>query len=77
MQIDAIQYKPLTAQEKKRCFDGGLCLYCGESGHKADKCPKKQHCHTFKMRSATKSSNLQMEMEKPSHNRDCVARLFI
>jgi hypothetical protein len=57
MQIDAIWYKPLTPQEKKRHFDGGLCLYCGESGHKADNCPKKQHHHTFKMRSATTSSN--------------------
>jgi hypothetical protein len=26
IQIDAVQYKPLTAQEKKRHFDGGLCL---------------------------------------------------
>jgi hypothetical protein len=57
MQIDAIWYKPLTAQEKKHHFDGGLCLNCGKSGHKADNCPKKQHRHTFKMRSATTSSN--------------------
>jgi hypothetical protein len=41
MQIDVVWYKPLIAQEKKRRFDGGLCLYCGESGHKADNCPKK------------------------------------
>jgi hypothetical protein len=61
MQIDVVRYKPLTAQEKKRHFDGGLCLYCGEGGHKADTCPKKQHCHTSKMRSATTSSNSQLE----------------
>jgi hypothetical protein len=61
MQIDAVRYKPLIAQEKKRCIDGGLCLYCGISGHKADNCPKNQHRHTFKMRSATISSNLQTE----------------
>jgi hypothetical protein len=60
MQIDVIRYKPLTAQEKNRRFDGGLCLYCGEGGHKADNCLKKQHHHTFKMRSATTSSNLQV-----------------
>jgi hypothetical protein len=61
MQIDVVRYKPFTAQEKKRRFDGGLCLYCRESGHRAHKCPKKQHCYTFKMRSAIISSNSQME----------------
>jgi hypothetical protein len=40
MQIDAIRYKPLIKQEKKRRFDGGLYLYCRESSHKADNCPK-------------------------------------
>jgi hypothetical protein len=58
MQIDVVWYKPLTAQEKKRRFDRSLCLYCGESGHKADNCLKKQHRHTFKMRRAITSSNL-------------------
>jgi hypothetical protein len=43
MQIDAVRYKPLTAQEKKRYFDGGLCLYYGKGGHKADIFSKKQH----------------------------------
>jgi hypothetical protein len=43
MQIDVIRYKPLTAQEKKRRLDGGFCLYCDKSSHKADNCPKKQH----------------------------------
>jgi hypothetical protein len=60
MQIDAVQYKPLTAQKKKRCFDRGLCLYCGKSGHKANNCPKKQHCHTFKMGSTTTLSNSKL-----------------
>jgi hypothetical protein len=61
MQIDAVLYKPLTAQEKKYRFDGSLCLYYRESGQKADNCPKKQHHHTFKMRNATTSSNSQTE----------------
>jgi hypothetical protein len=61
LQIDAVQYKLLIAQEKKRHFDGGLCLYCGESGHKVDKCLKKQYSHTFKMKSATISSNSRPE----------------
>jgi hypothetical protein len=64
MQIDAVRYKPFTVQEKKHRFNGGLCLYYGESGHKADKCPKKQHRHTFKMKRATTSSNLQTENGK-------------
>jgi hypothetical protein len=61
MQIDALRYKPLTVQDKKRRFGGGLCLYYEESGYKADNCPKKQHRHTFKMKSATTSNNSQTE----------------
>jgi hypothetical protein len=61
MQIDALRYKPFTAQKKKLRFNRGLCLYCGESSHKIDNCRNKQHCHTFKMRSATISSNSQPE----------------
>ena len=59
MQIDAIWYKIFIAQEKKHHFDEGLCLYCGESGHKTNNCPKEQHRHTFKMKSTIISNNLQ------------------
>ncbi|KIO10082.1 hypothetical protein M404DRAFT_130171, partial [Pisolithus tinctorius Marx 270] len=31
----------LTPEERKRCIDGNLCMFCGGSGHFADKCPKK------------------------------------
>lgn len=57
MQIDAVRFKPLTPQEKKRRFEENLCLYCGESGHKVDSCNKKPHRQTFKMRSATLESD--------------------
>jgi hypothetical protein len=30
----------LTAQEKQRCFDNQLCLFCGGEGHMAKSCPK-------------------------------------
>ena len=33
---------PVTDQEKKRCRDNNLCLYCGSVGHWASKCPHKQ-----------------------------------
>lgn len=32
----------LTAQERMRRRQGGLCLYCGEAGHFAASCPRKQ-----------------------------------
>ncbi|KIO05096.1 hypothetical protein M404DRAFT_25714 [Pisolithus tinctorius Marx 270] len=31
----------LTPEECKHCMDGNPCMFCGGSGHFADKCPKK------------------------------------
>jgi hypothetical protein len=64
MQIDAVRFKPLTPQEKKRRFEEGLCLYCGEPGHKADSCSKKQHRHTFKTRSTFVGDHQQSKNEE-------------
>jgi hypothetical protein len=33
--------EPLTAEEKARRYEGGLCLYCGEGGHMANACPNR------------------------------------
>ena len=57
MQIDAVRYKYLTAEEKKRRFEEDLCLYCGEAGHKAGNCPKKQNQRRTKIRSASFQEN--------------------
>jgi hypothetical protein len=76
MQIDVVRYKQLLAQEKKRHFDRGLYLYCRESGHKVDNCPKKQHRHTFKMKNATTSSNSEPKNGEAQHNRDHAVGLF-
>lgn len=35
----------LTAEERKRRFDQGLCTYCGKSGHFKDKCPSRFRNH--------------------------------
>lgn len=50
MQIDAVHFKSLTLVEKKRRMEEGLCLYCGEEGHKARNCPKKQNRRIVKTR---------------------------
>lgn len=57
MQIDAARVKTLTPEEKKRRMEGGLCLYCGEEGHKAGNCPKKQNRRIIKTRSARVQEN--------------------
>jgi len=57
MQIDAARFKPLTPEEKKRRMEKGLCLYCGEEGHKVGSCPKKQNRSTIKTRSAVIQEN--------------------
>jgi len=31
----------LTADERKRCLENNLCMFCGGTGHFADNCPKK------------------------------------
>jgi hypothetical protein len=63
MQVDATRFKRLTTQEKKRRIDEDLCLYCGEAGHKAIDCPKKQNRRTFKTRSATTSENEGIQLQ--------------
>jgi len=57
MQIDVVQYKIFTTQEKKRRLDEDLYLSCRGLGHKATKCHKKKNQHTFKMRSAPVMEN--------------------
>ena len=41
MQVDAVQFKPLTNDEKERRCRNNLCLYCGGSGHMVRNCPLK------------------------------------
>ncbi|OMJ20858.1 Retrotransposon-derived protein PEG10 [Smittium culicis] len=44
MEIDSIAPRPrgpLTAEEKTRRFENGLCMYCGEPGHIVSKFTKK------------------------------------
>ena len=43
MQIDAVRVKTFIPEEKKRHMEEGLCLYCGEEGHKAGNGPKKKN----------------------------------
>ena len=35
----------LTAEERQRRMRGGLCLYCGEQGHRVASCPLKARAH--------------------------------
>ena len=51
MQIDTAHVITLTPEEKNRRIKEGLCLYCGEEGHKLVNCPKKQNRRTVKTRS--------------------------
>ncbi len=41
MQIDVVKFKPLTEAEKLRRRTNNLCLYCGNTGHRARQCPQK------------------------------------
>lgn len=43
--MDLGQVKHISAEEKARRRADGSCLYCGTSGHFADKCPAKKKAH--------------------------------
>jgi hypothetical protein len=42
MELDALKVKHITAEEKQRRRDNGLCLYCGGDNHFASACPAKK-----------------------------------
>lgn len=42
MDLDAMRVKHITADEKQRRRDNGLCLYCGGANHFAGSCPVKK-----------------------------------
>jgi hypothetical protein len=42
MDLDAVRVKHITAEEKQRRRDNGLCLYCGGENHFAGSCPVKK-----------------------------------
>lgn len=57
MQIDAVRFKPLSPEERTRRMEEGLCLYCGEQGHKVGSCPKKQNRRIVRTRGAIMQEN--------------------
>ncbi len=57
MQIDAVRFKPLTAEERKRRYEQNLCLYCGEAGHKAIDCSRKRKPQMTRLRSTSVQEN--------------------
>ena len=57
MQIDAVRVKTLTPEEQKQHIEEGLCLYCGEEGHKVGNYSRKQHQRVIKTRGAFVQEN--------------------
>ena len=57
MQIDAVRVKSLTPEERKRHMDEGLCLYCGDQGHRAGSCPRQQNRRIVKTRGTIMQEN--------------------
>ena len=40
MDVDIIKVGKLTAEERKKCMEKGLCFRCRQPGHMSSKCPK-------------------------------------
>ena len=65
MAIDAVRVKTLIPEKKKWCVEEGLCLYCGEEGHKVRSCPKMQIQRIVKTR-----EHSFRKTSMPNHNRN-------
>ena len=48
----------LTTNERKRCLDNNLCMFCGGAGHFADKCQKKSKKAKAHAAAASESAKL-------------------
>jgi len=56
----------LTSNERKKCLENNLCLYCSAGDHKLDSCPKKQTTVSPKGRSASVTADTPAAIsEKP------------
>ena len=47
----------LTSDERKKCLENNLCLYCGAEDHKLDFCSKKQTMVSPKDHSASATAD--------------------
>ena len=57
----------LTSNERKKCLENNLCLYCSAGDYKLDSCPKKQTIVSSKGRGASATADtLAAVSEKPS-----------
>jgi len=57
----------LISNERKKCLENNLCLYCNAGDHKLDSCPKKQTMVSSKGCSASVTADtLAAASEKPS-----------
>ena len=45
MDVDVIKVGKLTAEERKKCMEKGLCFCCRQAGHMSSKCPKYKDGH--------------------------------
>jgi Domain of unknown function (DUF4939) len=62
---DKLKDGKLTSQERQRRLDNDLCLYCGETGHKADACTKKGSSSTKAKGRAAKTEEKETATTPP------------
>jgi hypothetical protein len=62
MEIDALERKPLTEDERERLRRIGGCFYCRERGHMVNNCPKRRQ----------KGINVVEKVEKEKKLKSCV-----
>ena len=65
MQIDAVRFKPLSKQEKRRQRTEGLYLYCGKLGREIKGFPEKTYEYQMQSASTPTSTTLENEDVQP------------
>ena len=71
MDLDATRskkFKPLTPQERQKRIDNNLCLYSGESGHRAGQCPTKRKLYGNQIRATIGFDNIEDSDQSGSKN---------